>query len=113
MDVNHQKTKTKTLKPPYANTYKSLAVDLYRPDKGIKITNPYTYQINTIILYPVIFHCLSAEVGNTTITATVKDGKIQIFILYALWYHMASKTKRQIIVMVRLSSCIREYIHRR
>ena len=81
----------KPMKPPYANTHKSVAVDPYQTGEGTKSTRLSTWHINSIILFPLIFHHLSAEESNRTLSQTTKDNKIQKLILYAVRYHMASK----------------------
>ena len=88
----------KILKPPYANTHKSLAIDPFMKKQGskhtkltTKCTKLTTWQINTLCLYPPIFHYLSAEESNTTVSHTTKSDKVKKRILYAVRYHMASK----------------------
>ena len=81
----------KILTPPYVNTHKSLALDPFLKKQGSKHTKLTTWQINTLYLYPPIFHYLSAEESNTTVSHTTKNDKVKKRILYAVRYHMASK----------------------
>ena len=95
----------KYVSPPYANTHKSLAINPYRTPTGTTVTHLSTWQIiNTLIIYTVIYHYLSAETGNTSVASTIKDAKVQHHILYVTRYHMASKTWKPLLVMVRLNS---------
>ena len=83
--------KSKLLTPPYVNTHKSVAVDPFLKRQGSKHTKLTTWHINILYLFPPIFHYLSAEESNSTVSNTTKDDKVKKRILYAVRYHMASK----------------------
>ena len=77
--------------PPFVNTHKSVAVDPFLKGEGSKHTKLTTWHINTLCLFPPIFHYLSAEESNSTVSHTTKDDNVKKRILYAVRYHMASK----------------------
>jgi len=86
------KKSTKPMSPPYTNTHPSIAVDPYRDFEGTKSTLLSTWHINSLILFPLVYHHLHAEVNNTTISLTTKNDEVKRRILYAMRYHMASRS---------------------